>query len=113
VLPSRVDGRRREKVTPSSPLTAGWGDQPVVLRCGVPKPAKLTSTAELIDVDKVSWFLDETDDAYVFTTFGRVANVEVSVPSSVQREDATSPLVDLARPVIESVPTEDEFSEGP
>jgi hypothetical protein len=113
VLPSRVDGRRRVDVTPQSPRTAAWGDPAVVLRCGVGKPAKLTRSSELIDVDDVSWFLDETDDAFVFTTVDRVANIEVSVPSSVPREDATSPLVDLARPVSESVPTEEEFSAGP
>ena len=113
VLPSKLDGRPRVGVTPKSPRTAAWGGPDVVLRCGVGTPAKLTRSSELIEVDDVSWFLDETGKAYVFTTVDRVANVEVSVPTSVKREDATSPLVDLARPVTESVPTEEEFSSGP
>jgi hypothetical protein len=112
-LPSKVDGRHSVTVTPASRLTAAWGDPAVVLRCGVPRPRGLTRTSEVIEVDRVSWFLDETDDAFVFTTIDRVANVEVRVPTSVPREDATAPLVDLARPVIESLPTEDEFAEGP
>jgi hypothetical protein len=56
------------------------------------------------EIDRVDWFLDETAKAFVFTTVGRVANVEVSVPSSVPREDATAPLVDLARAVKASDP---------
>jgi hypothetical protein len=112
-LPARVDGRRPTRVTPSSPLTAGWGAPPVVLRCGVPPPRGLTRSSRLIEVDGLSWFLRETDDAFVFTTADRVANVEVRVPSSVPREEATAPLVDLARPVLESLPSRAEFSEGP
>ena len=51
-----------------------------------------------------AWFLHEAKDAYVFTTYGRVAFVEVRIPKSVPREQATAPLVDLARPVLDSVP---------
>jgi Protein of unknown function (DUF3515) len=112
-LPSRLDGRKTTAVSPKSSLTAAWGHPAVVLRCGVAKPRALHPTSELITIDNVAWFLDETDDAYVFTTYGRVAFVEVRVPTSVAREKATAPLVDLARPVISSVPTTDELREGP
>jgi uncharacterized protein DUF3515 len=112
-LPQRLDGRPSVPVSPRSRYTAGWGAPPVVLRCGVGKPAGLRSTSEVIEVDGVEWFLVETDPAYVFTTVGRVAYVEARVPSSVAREDATAPLVDLARPVIESVPTTADAAEGP
>jgi Protein of unknown function (DUF3515). len=94
-------------------LTAAWGDPAVVLRCGVAKPRTLRATSELIEINSVRWFLHETHEAYVFTTFGRVAFVEVSVPKSVPRERATAPLVDLARPVITSVPTTAQLSQGP
>jgi len=100
-------------VTPKSSLTAAWGDPAVVLRCGVGKPRGLRPTSELITIDNVAWFLDETHDAYVFTTYGRVAFVQVRVPTSVAREKATAPLVDLAHPVSTSVPTTDEVSQGP
>jgi hypothetical protein len=112
-LPAHLDGRAKTTVSPKSSLTAAWGDPAVVLRCGVGKPHALRPTSELITIDKVAWFLDETHDAYVFTTYGRVAFVEVRVPTSVAREKATAPLVDLARPVSTSVPTNDEFREGP
>jgi Protein of unknown function (DUF3515) len=112
-LPRRVDGRLTSAVSPSSTLTAAWGKPAVVLRCGVGRPRGLRPTSDVINVNGVLWFLHQTHDAYVFTTYGRVAFVEVSVPASVPRERATAPLVDLARPVITSVPTTQDASQGP
>jgi hypothetical protein len=103
-LPSRLDGRATTAVSPKSPLTAAWGDPAVVLRCGVGKPRTLRPTSETIEINGVQWFLHETKAAYIFTTYGREAFVEARVPMSVPRERATAPLVDLARPVIDSVP---------
>ena len=104
-LPSRLDGRAATPVSPKSTLTAAWGDPAVVLRCGVTKPRALRPTSELITVDNVSWFFHETKDSYVFTTYARVAYLEVSVPTSVPRDQATAPLADLAGPVTDSLPT--------
>jgi hypothetical protein len=113
VLPPTLDGRTKVPASPASELTAAWGDPAVVLRCGVGKPRTLRPTSELIEINSVRWFLHETDHGYVFTTYGRVAYVEVSVPKSVPRQQATAPLVDLAHPVLTSVPTTQDVSEGP
>jgi hypothetical protein len=75
-----------------------------VLRCGVDKPRGLTPTAEIIEVNGVEWFLSESRRGYTFTTVGRVAYVELTVPSAVERSEATAPLVDLAAAVSRSVP---------
>jgi uncharacterized protein DUF3515 len=104
LLPSKLDGRRTIPTTPTSRYTAAWGDPPVVMRCGVTQPAGLTRTSEVIEVDKVEWFLVENGDGYVFTTVNRAANVEVSVPGSVPRTEATAPLVDLAPAVRAAIP---------
>jgi hypothetical protein len=112
-LPARLDGRPTARRSPKSALTAAWGDPAVVLRCGVRQPQTLRATSELIEINGVRWFLQETADNYVFTSYGRMAFVEVRVPKSVPRERATAPLVDLARPVVASVPTTKDFSEGP
>jgi Protein of unknown function (DUF3515) len=104
LLPSRLDGRRTIPTTPSSRYTAAWGDPAVVMRCGVTRPAGLTRTSEVIEVDRVDWFLVETDDTYVFTTVNRATNVEVSVPTSVPRTEATAPLVGLAPGVRAAIP---------
>jgi Protein of unknown function (DUF3515) len=70
-----------------------------VLRCGVARPADLGPTSDVIEVDGVEWFLDESDAGYTFTTVGRRAYVALTVPPSVDRSAATAPLVDLA-PVV-------------
>jgi hypothetical protein len=80
-------------------LTAAWGDPAVVLQCGVPKPPGLRPTSELVEVDGVSWFLDESRRGYVFTTVDWLVHVSVSVPKSVPRAEVTGVLVDLAGPV--------------
>ncbi len=103
-LPSQVDGRDAREVTPSSRRTAAWGSPAVVLRCGVARPEGLAATSELVEVDGVGWFLEETSRSYVFTATGRGTYVQVRVPSSVDRASATAPLVDLAAAVT-SMPT--------
>jgi len=103
-LPSEVDGRSSRDTTPASTRTAAWGSPAVVLRCGVVRPAGLTPTSELVEVNGVAWFLDERPSAFVFTTTGRSAYLQVRVPSSVDRTTATAPLVDLAAAVKSSLP---------
>jgi hypothetical protein len=103
-LPGALDGRDGRETAPGSDLTAAWGDPPVVLRCGVPRPAAMTATSEVIEVDGVEWFLEEPDGAFLFTTTGRTAYVEVRVPAGTPRTGATAPLVDLAPAVTGTIP---------
>jgi hypothetical protein len=103
-LPERLDDMPAVPVTPRTTYAAAWGEPAIVLRCGVDVPRAFTATSEIIEVNAVAWFLDETDAAYVFTSVGRQALVEVRVPSSVPRQDATAPLVDLARPITRCIP---------
>jgi hypothetical protein len=70
-----------------------WGDPPVVLRCGL-DPLGPTSLPCLA-VDGVDWVVDDGGDPLVFTTYGRDPAVEVAVPLSYGRENATGALVDL------------------
>lgn len=110
-LPDRVDGLSERSLSPVSTLTAGWGDPTVVLRCGVPRPATLTPgsttynpTADAVDVNGVSWLMEQTGDGYRFTTTGRAAFVEVSVPAKYAPE--VNPLADLGNAVETSIPSE-------
>ena len=75
-----------------------------MLRCGVPRPAGLEPTSDLLEVEDVTWFLVESKTGYTFTTTGRTANVELTVPAEVDRSEATAPLVDLAPAVIAENP---------
>ena len=103
-LPDGLDGRDARDTEPASDRTAAWGDPSLVLRCGVPRPAGLAADSELVEVDGVAWYLTPGSPPYVFTTVGRGTYVELTVPSSVPRAEATAPLVDLAPAVLEAFP---------
>lgn len=103
-LPDDLDGRDRRDTSPVSRWTAAWGQPPLVLRCGVGRPAGLTATSQVLEVEEVEWFLTERPRAYVFTTVGRTAYVELRVPRSTPRTRATAPLVDLAPAIDAALP---------
>jgi hypothetical protein len=89
-------GERRD-ASPDSPLTAAYGDPPVAVRCGVPRPQALTPTSLLVTVDGIDWLPEELTDGWLLTTVGRVADVELTVPGS--RGPAPSIAADLG-PII-------------
>jgi hypothetical protein len=96
-LPDEVDGHGVTATTPRSPFTSAWGSPAIVWKCGVPTPAALTPTSQLLTVDGVDWLPEKLTGGYLFTTVGRVVNVEVSVPDDYSPE--ADALVDLS-PVV-------------
>ncbi len=60
-LPENLDGgdsgdlQRRSLAVPAPAGAAGWGEPPVVLRCGLDRPAELTATSRLLDVSGVQF----------------------------------------------------------
>ena len=105
-LPDTLMDKASRPTDPASDLTAAWGDPAITVRCGVPDPAALTPTSQLITIDGVDWFPEQTDGGYRFTTYDRVTNVEVDVPDdySPEADAATllSPLVKDAVPAADS-----------
>ena len=103
-LPSKVDGLGRRDPEPASPLTAGWGDPAIILRCGVPRPAEMSDPeADGVEVNGVGWLLQkQKDGSFRFTSTLRKAYVEVTIPAK-RTGDGMAPLVDLA-PAIKKVP---------
>ncbi|SDE22524.1 Protein of unknown function [Streptomyces prasinopilosus] len=111
VLPAEVDGENRDDPEPASALTAGWGGEAIILRCGVGQPPKMADPkvaggndpkAIAGGVDGVDWLMEEQDDGtHRFTTANREAYVEVRVSDG---RDSTGVLVDLAPAVREAVP---------
>jgi hypothetical protein len=92
-LPDTVlDGKRR-KVSPGR-FIAAWGSPAISLRCGVDKPAGLTAASACFEVNGVGWYAEQAAAGYLFTTIGRIAYVEVGVPSRYAPE--ANALVDLA-----------------
>jgi Protein of unknown function (DUF3515) len=102
-LPDAVLDQGARAIEPDSPYAAAWGSPAIVLRCGVSRPAALTPTSQLISVNGVDWLPEELTEGYVFTTFGRVANVEVTVPDDYEPE--AGPLAELSTVIAQRVPT--------
>ncbi|MFD0339365.1 DUF3515 domain-containing protein [Streptomyces sp. NPDC127117] len=103
-LPRTVAGLDRGDAGPKSELTAEWGDGEIVLRCGVPRPAKMDDPmAKGTEADGVNWLLEQSDDAGPrFTTTYRKAYVEVTL-SAAYAHDA-SPLAAFGPAVRRTVP---------
>lgn len=108
-LPEKVEGQKKLGYESPSDYTAAWGDPPIELRCGVPRPPLLSPSSEdynpladAVEVNGVSWLLEERSDGYRFTTTERTAFVELTVPSAYAPEVGV--LTDLADAVAKSVP---------
>ena len=85
-LPTRVAGQDSRPTDPESTVTAAWGDPPISLRCGVPVPTAYRPTSQLLTINGVDWLPEPLTDGVRFTSIGRVANVEVTVPAAYRPE---------------------------
>ncbi len=113
-LPATVaDDLATRAVTPSDALAAAWGDPAVVLRCGVARPSALVPTSACFEVNGVGWLAtsngrEVSGDAPVegtlrFTTIGRAAYVEVTVPP-LEGHQPSDPLPALAAAIEQTIP---------
>ena len=102
-LPGTVAGQGHREVTPQSHLTTAWGGDAIVLRCGVGTPAALQPTSELTTIDGVDWLQEDADGATRWTTVGRVAYIEMTIPDSY--DPPSDALVDVG-PAIRSADPE-------
>ena len=97
-LPGHVlDQGQREIVAyelDQSKLAAVWGDPVITLLCGVFAPLTLKPTSELVTVNEISWFPEETTNGYIFTSTNLRARVLVRVPADYAPE--TNVLADLS-----------------
>ena len=100
-LPRTVADQPERDTDPESPLTAAWGDPAITVRCGVPDPAALTPISQLITVNDVDWFPEELSSSYVFTSYERETNVEVTVPDDYAPE--IGPVTELSDVVADTV----------
>jgi len=89
-LPLELAGEKSRPVTSNSPFAYAWGDPPVVLICGVDRPAGFVATSGLIQIDAVLWYVDDSDpDTVVWTAVDRSVYVQLSIPSSLDSASAT------------------------
>ncbi|NQU37411.1 MAG: DUF3515 family protein [Actinobacteria bacterium] len=101
-LPSSVLDQVRRPTEPQSIFTSAYGNSPITVRCGVAVPASLTATSLLATINGIDWLPEQRSAGYVFTTIGRVANVEVAVPDAFAPE--TDVLVDLSPSIEANIP---------
>ena len=97
-LPENLGGAERLRTTSQAPAAWGVQSSAITLRCGVEPPGPTTEACQAIEDasgTSVDWLVVENEGSWVFTTYGRVPAVEVTVPDGV----ATAPVVDLNRAV--------------
>jgi hypothetical protein len=85
---------------PQSAMAWGAGDSPVVLRCGIERPAELTQTSELLGVSGVQWFEVTGDDAATWYAVDRAAVVALTLPDGVN----TGPIQDVSTAIRVAMP---------
>jgi Protein of unknown function (DUF3515) len=104
VLPVQLEGDDPRVVQSASPYVRAWGDPPVVLVCGVAKPAGFTPSSGLIQINDVAWYVDNTTtkDTVVWTAVDRAVYVQVRVPASADSSSVT----DLTAPIEKALPAQ-------
>ena len=101
-LPAQVSGQDSRAVLPPSAFTAAWGKDPITLACGVATPLALQADSPLVTINGVDWFVEQ-GRVTTFTTVNRIANVQISVPTSYAPEaSAVSELTDEITAKIKS-----------
>jgi hypothetical protein len=108
-LPLELAGEPSRPVDSDSPFAYAWGEPPVVLVCGVDRPAGWVVGASAIQINGVQWHVDTSDpDTTVWTAVDRPVYVEVSLPTGVDSAPVTALTPGLAEalPYREPVPGE-------
>ncbi|MGY1739847.1 MULTISPECIES: DUF3515 domain-containing protein [unclassified Blastococcus] len=107
-LPNELAGLESRRVRSDTPYAYAWGEPPVVLRCGVERPAGfVVGGPQLFELNGVAWFVDDTDpDQVVWTAVDRSVYVELTVPADVSSGPAIAlgPLVTATLPYREPQP---------
>ncbi|HEY7595184.1 MAG TPA: DUF3515 domain-containing protein [Actinophytocola sp.] len=88
---------------PAPPAAAVWGGdrgEPVVLRCGLPRPDELTPTSALRDISGVQWLPIEGAGATTWVVVDRAVYVALTVPAG----SGTGPLQDVSAAVGGALP---------
>ena len=108
-LPIELAGEQSRRVRSDTPYAYAWGEPPVVLRCGVERPAGFVAGGpQLIQLNQVQWFVDDSDpDQYVWTAVDRPVYVELTVPATLDSAVAIalSPLIAATMPAQEPQPS--------
>jgi hypothetical protein len=94
-LPTDLGDLPARPVDSPSPYVAAWGEPPVTLRCGVARPPSFIATADVQQINGVSWFAERRGPTTAWTVVDRPVYVEVIAPAA----DASAPVARLSTAV--------------
>lgn len=104
-LPSNGKQLKRLPIAdPAPPAAAAWaGDhgEPVVLRCGLGKPAEYRDTAQLRVVDKVNWLPVTGEGATTWYTVDRPVYIALTIPDDA----GTGVVQEMSETIAKAVPS--------
>jgi hypothetical protein len=108
-LPQTLDGgdagplQRRSLASPAPAGAAGWGEPPVVLRCGLDRPVELTATSRLLDVSGVQLLELAGRGTSTWVVVDRPVYVVVALPPT----SGSGPLQQLIAVIANTLPRRD------
>jgi hypothetical protein len=103
-LPS--NGRQLKRLAiaePAPPAAAAWAGErgePVVMRCGLGKPAEYRPTAQLRRIDKVNWLPVEGEGATTWYTVDRPVYIALTIPDDA----GTGVVQEMSETIAEAIP---------
>lgn len=105
-LPDDLLGEPSRRVQSDSPFAYAWAEPPVVLVCGVERPAGYVVGVGTVQINAVQWYVDTSDPATtVWTTIDRPVYVQVTVPASVDSAPVTALTTLIAEALAYREPT--------
>lgn len=106
-LPDTVADQPRRDTDPADGWGAAWGDPPIVLTCGGPRPDGFIRTSACTTVNDVDWFIPEEQleagsaSDLTMTTVYREQYVEVRLPA--EHWPPATTLADLSEAVTDHI----------
>jgi hypothetical protein len=105
-LPEKLDGggqgtlQRRRLAAPAPAGAAAWGEPPVVLRCGLDRPAELTATSRLLAVSGVQFLKLLSPGTSGWVVVDRPVYIVVDLPPII----GSAPLQQIATVIADTLP---------
>jgi len=106
-LPLNLDNRDSRPVRSSRPTAYAWGEDPIILRCGVPRPAAYLIGVSTVAISEVEWFFETAAAGTTYTAVDRGVYLEIFVPSSADGGAVLAilaPLIVAALPYVTPIP---------
>jgi Protein of unknown function (DUF3515) len=101
LMPLELTGEPSRRVQSDSPFAYAWGEPPIVLVCGVERPAGFVVGTAAIQINGVQWYVDTSDpESTVWTTIDRPVYVQITLPASVD----SAPVTALSTPIGQALP---------